>query len=262
MAEKALTTAITDVHPDRIVVRGYNLSDQLMGRIGFTDHFLLLLTGELPSPTLRAVVDACLVAIADHGFVPSIVAARMTLASAPEAVQGAVAAGLLGAGSVILGASEVAGRLLADVAADGEARGDLFVAAREAVARLRAAKAALPGFGHPVHKVEDPRATRLLAFAAELGIAGRHSRALAAVEAAIEPVYGRRFPMNVSAAIPAVLLDAGYPLSALKGIPLLARCASLIAHLAEESERRLGFKLGDAAIEHLAYDGAAERKLP
>jgi citrate synthase len=257
-----MSTAIADVHLDRIVVRGRDLCADLIGRIGFTEYFLLLLTGERPSAKLLAAADACLVAIAEHGFVPSVQAARMTLAGAPEAVQGAVAAGLLGAGAVVLGSSEVAGRLLADVAAEGERRGDLAAAALDAVKALRAARAALPGFGHPTHKLGDPRAARLLAIADELGVSGRHVAALRAVEAAVEPVYGRRLPTNVSAAIPALLLDAGYPVAALKGIPILARCASLIAHLHEEAERRIGFRLADVADAAVAYDGLPEGTRP
>jgi citrate synthase len=260
VTDKKLASAIADVHPDRIIVRGEDLCRDLIGRIGFTEYFLLLLTGERPSAKLLAAADACLVAIAEHGFVPSIQAARMTLAGAPEAVQGAVAAGLLGAGTVVLGAAEVAGRLLADVAAEGARRGDLAAAAQEAVMRLRAARAPLPGFGHPTHKAGDPRAARLLVVADELGVSGAHVAALREVEAAVEPVYGRKLPTNVSAAIPALLLDAGYPVAALKGIPLLARCASLIAHLHEEAERKLGFRLADIAEHAVAYDGRPEAK--
>lgn len=257
-----MKSAISDVHVDRIIVRGRDLCADLIGRIGFTEYFLLLLTGERPSPKLLAAADACLVAIAEHGFVPSVQAARMTLAGAPEAVQGAVAAGLLGAGAVVFGSSEVAGRLLTDVAAEGARRGDLDAAALDAVKALRAARATLPGFGHPTHKQGDPRAARLLAIADELGVSGQHVAALRAVEAAVEPVYGRRLPTNVSAAIPALLLDAGYPVAALKGIPILARCASLIAHLHEEADRRLGFKLADVADEAVGYDGPPEGTRP
>ena len=260
--ENAFATAIADVHRDRIVVRGHDLCRDLIGGTGFTEFFLLLLTGARPTPLLVRATDACLIAIAEHGFVPSVQAARMTLAGAPEAVQGAVAAGLLGAGSVVLGASEVAGRLLADVAAEADARGDADEAARASLQALRAARRPLPGFGHPTHKDGDPRAARLVALAHDWGVAGRHIAALAALERNVAGAYGRALPVNVSAAIPALMLDAGYPPAALKGIPLLARCASLIAHLAEESERRLGFRLADAAIAKLAYDGPAEGSRP
>ena len=249
-------SAIASVEPDRITVRGSDLSRDLIGRVGFTDYFLFLLTGERPAPTLAKLVDACLVAIAEHGLVPSVQAARMTYAAAPDALQGAVAAGLLGCGPVILGASESAGELLAAVAKDGEAQGgDMDAAAAEHLARLRAARKPLPGFGHPVHRQEDPRATRLLEVARELGAAGAHVQALEALARNVAASYGRQLPVNVSAAIPAVLLDAGFPLAAMRGIPLLARTASLIGHLMEERERSLGFKLAARAEAAVAYDG-------
>ena len=110
------SSAISTSNADTIVVRGRDLAAELIGTIGFTEHFWLLLTGALPSPAQRRVLDATLVAIAEHGLVPSVQASRMTLAAAPEALQGAVAAGILGCGSVVLGSSEAAGRLFAEIA--------------------------------------------------------------------------------------------------------------------------------------------------
>jgi len=182
----------------------------------------------------------------------------MTLAAAPESVQGAVAAGLLGCGPVILGASETAGQLLIEMLAESSRENKaLEDIAKTRLQALRAAKQALPGFGHPVHKQGDPRATKLIDLAKEWGIAGAHVRALQALASQVEGVYGRPFPMNVSAAIPAVLLDAGYPAGALKGIPLLARTASLVAHILEEQSRPIGFKLASAAEHAMTYDGPA-----
>lgn len=248
-------SAIANVLPDRITVRGRDLCKDLIGRMGFTDYFLFLLTGKQVSPTLSKLVDACLVAIAEHGLVPSVQAARMTYASAPDALQGAVAAGLLGCGSVILGASETAGELLSAVVRDAADKGGMDAAAAEHLARLRAERKPLPGFGHPVHRQEDPRATRLVAVSRELGAAGEHVQALEALARNVAASYGRQLPVNVSAAIPAVLLDAGFPLPAMRGIPLLARTASLMGHLLEERERALGFKLAARAEAGVAYDG-------
>jgi citrate synthase len=178
----------------------------------------------------------------------------MTYAAAPEALQGAVAAGLLGCGSVILGAAQEAGRLLADVVARAQAA-DPLAAARAAVTELRAAKKPIPGYGHPLHKGEDPRATRLFAVAAEAGLPDAHRRAAKHIEAVLPEVTGKPLVMNVSAAIPAVLLDAGFPLGALKGVPLLARTAGLIAHLLEEQSKPIGFVLSHAAAKAIDYDG-------
>jgi citrate synthase len=135
--------------------------------------------------------------------------------------------------------------------ADGNA-GDFDGAATRFLQRARADRAKLAGFGHPLHTLGDPRAKRLVEVAREIGVAGRHVAAMGALERNIE-AYGRSLPANVSLAIPALLLDAGFPAESLKGIPLLARCASLIAHLREESQTRLGFRLADAAVERLQY---------
>ena len=245
-------SAISTSTAERIVVRGRDLCDDIIGKVDFTSYFWLLVTGHEPSAQQKRFADAVLAAIAEHGLVPSVVAARMTYAAAPEAFQGAVAAGLLGCGSVVLGSAEIAGKFLADIAADGD---DVEAAAARAVARLREGKKPVHGFGHPLHAGGDPRAHRLLGMGRDEGAAPRHVRALEAVEAAIPGVYGRTLPVNVNGAIPAVMLDVGFPLGALKGISLLARTASLIGHLQEETERPIGFVLSGKAAEAISYDG-------
>lgn len=248
------SSGISTSNADTIIVRGKDLCRELIGHVGFTEYVWFLLCGELPQPAQRRVLDATLVAIAEHGLVPSVQAARMTYAAAPEALQGAVAAGLLGCGSVILGAAENAGRLLADVVARA-AVSDLQTAARAVVGKQRAARQPVPGYGHPLHKGEDPRATRLFAVATEAGLPDTHRRAAKQVEALLPELVGRPLVMNVSAAIPAVLLDAGFPVGALKGVPLLARTASLIGHLLEEQAKPIGFVLSHAASKAIDYDG-------
>jgi len=249
-------TAISASNPDTIVVRGHDLCADLIGRVSFTDHTWLLVTGQLPSPEQRRVLDAALVAIAEHGLVPSVAAARMTLAAAPEALQGAVAAGILGCGSVILGSAEAAGRLLSGVLADSATR-TLAAAVQEALTEARDARRAVPGYGHPIHKRADPRVARLLAVAAETGTSGRHVELARLVEKKLPEVTGKALVMNVSGAIAAVLLDAGYPLLAVKGVPILARTASLVAHLLEEQERPIGFVLAHEGSAAIGYDGAS-----
>jgi citrate synthase len=251
------TTAISASNESTIVVRGRDLTHQLIGHVGFTEHFWLLLVGELPSESQRRILDATLVAIAEHGLVPSVQAARMTLAAAPEALQGAVAAGILGCGSVVLGSSEAAGVLFAAIdkrAAGGQSLED---AARATIGEYRQARRPLPGYGHPLHKSADPRAQRLLEIAEELGSAGRHVEIARLVEKLIPEIVGKALALNVSGAIPAVLLDAGYPLGALKGVPILARTAGLIGHLLEEQLRPIGFVLSHAAQAVIDYDGVS-----
>jgi citrate synthase len=249
-------SAICASNADTIIVRGKDLCADLIGHVGFSDYVWLLITGEMPGPGQRAVLDSTLVAIAEHGFVPSVQASRLTLAAAPEALQGAVAAGILGCGSVVLGSSEAAGRFLAEVNARA-GDGAMEAAVREVVGEYRARKQSIPGYGHPLHKGHDPRALRLLEVAAENGTVGRHIEAARVAERLLPELTGKPLAMNVSGAIPAVLLDAGYPLLALKGVPILARTASLIAHLLEEQQRPLGFVLAHAGASAIDYDGEA-----
>lgn len=249
------SSAISTADERTIVVRGRDLCKELIGAISFTDHVWLLVTGDLPNDAQRRVLDATLVAIAEHGLVPSVQASRMTFAAAPEALQGAVAAGILGCGSVILGAAENAGRLLAEVVARAK-NSSIEDAATHIVREYRSARRQIPGYGHPLHKSSDPRAARLIEIAAAAGVRSAHIDAAIAVERVLPEIVGKPLAMNVSGAIPAVLLDAGYPLLALKGVPILARTASLIAHLLEEQQRPIGFVLSHAGSEAIDYDGA------
>ncbi|KGE02044.1 citryl-CoA lyase [Rhizobium sp. YS-1r] len=254
-------TAIATSDADSITVRGYDLCDELIGKIEFTDYFWLLVLGEKPSKTQRAMLDACLVAIAEHGLVPSVQAARMTLAAGPEAWQGAMAAGLLGMGSVVAGSSESAGRYLAEVMALAEADGtDIETAAIKSLKKLKAARKKVAGLGHPQHSAGDPRANRLLAIADELGISGRYIETLRMLAKHATAIIERPLPINVSGAIPATILDAGWPPEALKAVPLLARTAGLAAHLYEESLRSIGFIMSHKADLAISYDGALASK--
>ncbi len=251
--ESRRESAISTATPEQIVVRGHDLCADLIGKVSFTGHAWLLATGHLPKPAQAAALDACLVAIAEHGLVPSVQAARMTYAAAPEAFQGAVAAGLLGCGSVILGAAENAARFLAGIATGD---GDMETRARAAIMALRTERQAIPGYGHPLHKAEDPRTTRLRAVAAETGQQGAHWQAADLVARLIPEITGKHLTLNVSGAIPALMLDAGYPMLAMKGVPLLARTASLIAHLLEERTSPIGFALSEAGAAAIGYHGA------
>ena len=252
-------TAICTSDEHTIVVRGEDLCNDLIGHVSFADYFFLLLTGRKPDAPASKVLEATLVAIAEHGLVPSVQASRMTLAAAPDALQGAVAAGILGCGSVILGASETAGRLFARIDTLARERDlALDVAADLVVRELRAAGQAIPGYGHPLHKARDPRVARLFEVAAEAGTPGRFVAIAEAIERVLPGITGRDLRLNVSAAIPAVLLDVGFPLDALKGVPILARTAGLIGHLTEELSKPIGFALSYQATREQRYTG----KLP
>jgi citrate synthase len=235
-------THISQAYPDRVEVRGRDLSGDLMGRLTFTEYFHLLLAGREPTEEQRFFLDLVLVAIAEHGMMPTNVAARMTLAADPESLQGAVAAGILGVGPVIVGAAAECARLL-------ESSEEPLDAAR----RMHAAGEKVPGFGHPVHRPVDPRAERILELADERGISGSAVGRARALRDAVAEVWGKQLPMNVSMPIAAVMLDLGFPASAVKAVPILARTAGLLAHLAEEEENPLGFLLAGKAEEAVEY---------
>ena len=251
-------SAICTSDAESITVRGHDLCGDIIGQMDFTSYFWLLVTGAAPTETQRFFANAVLAAIAEHGLVPSVVAARMTYAAAPEAFHGAVAAGLLGCGSVVLGSAEVAGRFYADLVAQTPESARAAEVAAEGIRRLRADKRAIPGFGHPQHSGGDPRALLLLDLAQQHGIVGPHIRMLYAIRDALPETIGRPLPINVNGAIPAVMLDVDFPVAALKGISLLARTASLIAHLQEETERPIGFVMSGAAAAAIDYDGPGD----
>jgi len=252
--QEAPFTAISTSDAESITIRGRDLCSELIGKITFSDYFFLLLMGKMPTENQSFFVNALLVAIAEHGLVPSVQAARMTLAAAPEAIQGAVAAGLLGSGSVVLGSAETAGYFLHDLVKASEGAN----AAEVAIARIRdmrKTKTAIPGFGHPQHSAGDPRANVLLKLASERGLDGAYIRMLQTVKEVLPEALGRPLPININGAIPAILLEIGFPVTALKSISILARTAGLLAHLNEESERSIGFIMSHAAAEAIAYDG-------
>ncbi|WP_343115635.1 citryl-CoA lyase [Ostreiculturibacter nitratireducens] len=248
-------TSISTADADRIEVRGRDLTSDLMGRLGFTEYFFLLTTGREPTETQRFFLDLLLVSIAEHGLVPTNQVARMTYAADPDFLQGAVAAGLLGCGKVILGTTEIAGAFLKDARARIDAEG---ITVADIVTEYRDAKRRLPGFGHPLHKPVDPRAQRILELAVEKGAAGPFVGLARETEAAVNEIWPKPLPMNVSFAIPAVLLDLDFPASVLKAIPILARTASLLAHLAEESHTPIGFTLAHHAEQGIAFERTEE----
>jgi len=243
-------TGIAQAYPDRVEVRGRDLTGDLMGRLTFTDYFHLLLTGTEPTEEQRFFLDLLLVSIAEHGLMPSNVAARMTLAADPDSLQGAVAAGILGAGSVVLGTSGECARLLAEGVAAG---GEPVAVARDVARSIHEAGAKVPGFGHPVHRPVDPRAERILELADARGASGAHVELARALRDAVAEAWGKPLPMNVAMPIAAVLLDLGYAEDVVKAVPILARTAGLLAHVAEERESPLGFFLAEKAEAAVEY---------
>jgi citrate synthase len=252
--KRGAVSHISRAHPDRVEVRGRDLTGDLMGRLTFTEYFHLLLTGREPTEDQRFFLDLLLVAIAEHGMMPTNVAARMTLAADPGSLQGAVAAGILGCGPVLLGTAEACAKLLEDVQAEVAAGADPAAATRDAAHAIRTAGGRAPGFGHPVHRPLDPRAERILDLADERGVSGLHVRLAVHMRDAVAEAWGRPLTMNVSMPIAAVMLDLGFPSSIVKAVPILARTASLLAHLAEEQQQPVGFLMAAQAEEAVTYE--------
>jgi citrate synthase len=247
-------TYISQAHPDRVEVRGRDLTGDLMGRLSFTEYFHLLLTGREPTEQQRFFLDLLLVAIAEHGMMPTNVAARMTLAADPGSLHGAVAAGILGCGPVILGTSEECARLLERAQVRVAAGGDPAAVAEEEARAIRAAGGRAPGFGHPVHRPLDPRAERILELADARGVSGSHVLLARRFRDGVEAAWGRPLTMNVSMPIAAVMLDLGFPAATVKAVPILARTAGLLAHLAEEQQQPLGFLMAGKAEAAISYE--------
>jgi citrate synthase len=225
-----------------ITLLGQDLAADVMGNVGFGELAFWLATQRRPSAGETRVFEAVLAALADHGFTPTAIVTRLTYLSAPDSVQGALAAGLLGGGSRFLGVTEDSGRFLHDVIAglgpglpadraDDAAWDDVAV---RALTERRASGAFVPGLGHHVHKDGDPRTARLFEIAAEEDLVGPHLALFAAIGRTHPRVLGKTLPLNGAGTCGAALADLGLPLELLRGFALLARTAGLIGQLAEE----------------------------
>ena len=248
-------TAISCSNAASITVRGKDLSRDIMGRFSFSQYFFLLITGREPTADQVFFLDLLLVAIAEHGLVPTNQVARMTFAADPGSLQGAVAAGILGCGSVVLGTADECGKYLQEALRLTERTADRRPALRKIVEAYRESGRKIPGFGHPLHKPLDPRTERILQLADEHRVSGRHVGMARQTREVVHELWEQPLTMNVSMMIAAVLLDLDFPGSGLKSGPILARTARLVAHLAEEGEMPIGFALAGHAAEAIQYCG-------
>lgn len=242
------TTAIGSHTNEDVFVRGRSVTRELAGHLGFTEMIVFQVLGRVPSRDETAMIDACLVTLMEHGMTPSALATRLVYSSAPEAMQAAVAAGLMGVGSLFVGTMEGAAALLERLLA---AEGGVEPEARAIAAEHRAARRPLPGFGHHMHKPDDPRSLRLFELARERGLHGAHCDALQALSAAVDETYGKHITVNATGAIAAVLGDCGVPASIMRGFAIITRCAGLVGHVHEEQRKpamRAIWEAADAAV--------------
>jgi citrate synthase len=233
-ARRPLRSAIGWSTADRIGVWGYDLTRELIGRVNLGDMGFLEIAGRLPNARESRMFNALLVTLVEHGIVPSTLATRMTVAGAPEALQAAVAAGLLGLGSVFVGSTEAAARMLQDALPDPAADVSLRATARRVVAEHRAARRFVPGLGHPIHKPVDPRTPRLFAIARANGFSGRYVELMKLIATHAGQAFERPLPVNATGAIGAIACEMGLPWQACRGIGVMARAVGLVGHALEE----------------------------
>jgi citrate synthase len=246
-----MTTSIATSTADDVTIRGKSLCRELIGKVSFTEMTYFQITGAMPSAAQTAVVDACLVTLMEHGLTPSVLATRLVYSSAPEAMQAAVAAGILAVGSVFVGTVEGCAALLDRIARAADAAAE----AKRVTEEHRASMQPVPGFGHPTHKPDDPRSPCILRVAEEHGLAARHVAALRALASAVDVVYGRHITINATGAIAAALLDASVPPEIMRGFAILARCAGLVGHVHEEQSKPAMRAVWEAADRAVPYDG-------
>ena len=240
-----------------ISLLGQDLATDLLGKISFGNLAYQLITLAEPTPAQARVFETVLVALADHGFTPTAIAARLTYLSAPDAIQGALAAGLLGGGSRFLGVSEDTGKFLADALATTEATptddAGWDALATRAITARRAAGGFVPGLGHHLHKQGDPRTPVIIAIAREEGQYGPHLALFEAVGRVAPSVLGKSLPLNGAGVCGAALADLGIPLAILRGVVLLARCAGLVGHIAEEIRNPIANQIFHDVESHAVY---------
>jgi citrate synthase len=243
---------------DRIVVRGHELTD-LIGNVSLGDFAFLELTGRLPTPAESAVFNAITVTLVEHGMTPSVIASRLTYLGAPESLQAAVAAGILGLGGRYGGTVEDAARMLQNGLQDAAEAGDLRLLAREIVRWHRSERRPIPGIGHPIHGVVDPRTPRLFEIAAQHGFSGRHVELVQLVAEEAAAAVGRPLPVNATGAIAAIASELELPWQVCRGLAVMARAIGLVAHLQEEQREPLATEIWtrveDEASAHL-HDAA------
>jgi citrate synthase len=247
------TTSIAYHTAEAIYVRGASLVDELIGKLTFTEMMYFQLMGERATPAQAKVLDAVLVTLMEHGITPSSIVSRLIYDSCPEAVQAAVAAGLLGVGSTFIGTMEGCARNLEEILAAPEA--EQGARARAIAQRVRAAKQPIPGFGHPHHKPDDPRSPRLIAVAEEAGVPGRHIRALRLLAKEVDAAWGRHLTINATGAVAALLGEIGIPQPVMRGMAVVSRAAGLVGHIREEQLDPSARQIWDAASSSIPYKG-------
>jgi citrate synthase len=241
--QKRLKSGMGSSTADRIVVRGHDLVEDLIGKISLGDMAFLELKGRLPTSKESTMFNALAVTLVEHGMTPSAIAARLTYFGAPESVQGAVAAGLLGIGDRFGGSVEEAARTLQEALAGAGTNADLGKLARQIVATHKERKRPIAGLGHPIHKPADPRTARLFAIAADNGFSGRFVQLMQAIAVEAGRSHGRELPVNATGAIGAIASELEIPWQVSRGLAVMARAIGLVGHIQEELKEPLAAEI-------------------
>jgi citrate synthase len=229
--------------PDRIVVRGKDLPNEILGHMNLGDFAYFQLTGKTAMPEQSRVFNALLITLVEHGITPSAIAARMTYAGAPESLQAAVAAGLCGLGTVFVGTTEGSARMLYEAFDSAGDNPDLQQLAEKTVAAYRGRKQIIPGLGHPLHKPIDPRTPRLFQIAEDNGMSGKYIALMKLIGAEAERASGKVLPINATGALGAICCEFGFPWKIVRGFGVMARAIGLVGHILEESETPMAHEI-------------------
>jgi citrate synthase len=240
---KRLKSEMGSSTPDRITVRGHDLVDDLIGKVSLGDMAFLELKGRLPTPQESTVFNALAVTLVEHGMTPSAIATRLTYFGAPESVQGAVAAGLLGIGDRFGGSVEEAARTLQEALGGAAADADLREIAKQVVASHRERKRPIAGIGHPIHKPIDPRTPKLFEIAAANGLSGRNVALMQAISAEATRELGTELPVNATGAIGAIAGELEISWRVSRGLAVMARAIGLVGHIQEELDEPLAAEI-------------------
>jgi len=249
-----VVTGLGKAELHRILVRGYDLNKELVGKISFTDMTSLMLRGRLPTPNEARMLDSLLVILVEHGMVSHVIAARLIYHCAPEAMQAAVAAALCGAGSVHLGSSEWSAKMMVDALPDDAKNPDIAAIAASIYEDYTKRKQYMPGIGHRTHAEGDPRADTLFGIAKETGVYGKYCDLLQALSKVATERRKRLIPVNVTGAIGAIALDMGYPWQITKAFALIGRTLGAIGHIAEEIQNPMATQIDAAVKQALVYE--------
>lgn len=249
-----IVTGIGNAELHRVLVRGYDLNKDLVGKITFTDMTSLILRGRLPTPNEAKMLDALLIILVEHGMVSHVIAARLVYHCAPEAIQAAVAAGLCGAGSVHLGSSEWSAKMLVEALTPDSQNPDLDAVAASIFDDYATRKQRLPGIGHRTHAEGDPRADTLFGVAKDTGVYGRYCELLQRLSRVASERRKRLIPVNVTGAIAAIALDMGFPWQITKAFALIGRTLGVMGHIAEEIRNPMATQIDAAIKQALVYE--------